>query len=84
MPPHYLLCIETRAPAPVLLQIAPLLGEHFILHSSWNTMVPAGSPGGGFHQDASGPSVFRQLATPAPLVYHHLHVLCLAADSTLT
>ena len=49
-------------------KIGPLLGDQFILHSSWNTMVPAGSPGGGFHQDASGPSLFRNLATPAPLV----------------
>ena len=52
----------------VFSKIAPLLGEHFSLHSSWCTMVPAGSPGGGVHQDASGPSAFRLMGTPAPLV----------------
>lgn len=54
----------------VFQKLTPLLGEHFILHSSWCTMVPRGyeSGGGGFHQDASGPSLFRRLGTPAPLV----------------
>ena len=54
----------------VFEKIEPLLGEHFIVHSSWCTMVPAGHEGGGFHQDASGPSQFRRLSASgvAPLV----------------
>ena len=34
----------------VFQKIAPLLGEHFIVHSTWDTMVPSGMEGGGFHQ----------------------------------
>ena len=34
----------------VFQKIAPLLGEHFIVHSTWNTMVPSGTKAGGFHQ----------------------------------
>lgn len=49
-------------------KVAPLLGEHFIVHSTWNTMVPSRFEAGGFHQDASGPSLFRRLSNPAPLV----------------
>ena len=45
-------------------KVAPLLGEHFVLHSSWCTMVPAGHAGGGFHRDASGPSLFDRLGRP--------------------
>ena len=53
----------------VLEKIGPLgLGGHFVLHSSWCTMVPAGHEGGGFHRDASGPSLFDKLANPPPLV----------------
>jgi hypothetical protein len=47
-------------------KVAPLLGEHFVLHSSWCTMVPAGHAGGGFHRDASGPSLFDRLGRPPP------------------
>jgi ectoine hydroxylase len=52
----------------VLPKVRALLGDHFILQSSWCTMVPAGFSGGGFHQDGSGVYEFRRLATPTPLV----------------
>lgn len=52
----------------VLPKVRALLGDHFILQSSWCTMVPAGFEGGGFHQDGSGVYEFRRLATPTPLV----------------
>lgn len=52
----------------VLPKVRALLGDHFILQSSWCTVVPAGFEGGGFHQDGSGPYQFRRLATPTPLV----------------
>ena len=56
----------------VFQKIAPLLDEHFIVHSTWNTLVPAKSEGGGFHQDASGPSLFVSA-----------HVTCAAACGLL-
>ena len=40
----------------VFEKIAPLLGEHFIVHSTWNTMVPRGMEGGGFHQESDHPT----------------------------
>jgi ectoine hydroxylase len=52
----------------VLPKVRALLGDHFILQSSWCTVVPSGFPGGGFHQDGSGVFEFRRLATPTPLV----------------
>lgn len=52
----------------VLPKVRALLGDFFILQSSWCTMVPAGFQGGGFHQDGSGVYEFRRLATPTPLV----------------
>ncbi|MDA1191790.1 MAG: phytanoyl-CoA dioxygenase family protein [Candidatus Poribacteria bacterium] len=52
----------------VIQKARALLGDRFILHSSWCTMVPAGFKGGGFHQDGSSAYDFRKLATPVPLV----------------
>ena len=52
----------------VLPKVRALLGDHFILQSSWSTVVPPDFKGGGFHQDGSGPYEFRRLATPVPLV----------------
>lgn len=52
----------------VLPKVRALLGDHFILQSSWCTMVPPGYKGGGYHQDGSGVSEFRRLATPTPLL----------------
>jgi len=45
-----------------------LFGDRFILQSSWCTMVPAGYPGGGIHQDGSASYQFRDLAASTPLV----------------
>jgi len=52
----------------VLPKARALLGDHFIVQSSWCTKSPAGFPGGGWHQDGSAPFEFRRLATPVPLV----------------
>jgi ectoine hydroxylase len=52
----------------VLPKARALLGDYFILQSSWCTKSPAGFPGGGFHQDGSGVYQFRRLAVPTPLM----------------
>lgn len=52
----------------VLPKVRALLGDFFILQSSWCTKSPPGFPGGGYHQDGSGPYEFRRLALPTPLV----------------
>jgi ectoine hydroxylase len=52
----------------VLPKIRALLGDYFIVQSAWCTMQPAHAPGGGYHQDGSGVSEFRRLATPTPLL----------------
>ena len=51
-----------------LLKVRALLGDHFILQSSWCTLSPPGFTGQGFHQDGSGPYEFRRLSLPTPLV----------------
>lgn len=52
----------------VFLKVRALLGDRFILQSSWCTSVPAKFPGGGWHQDGSSAYEFRLLAKPTPLV----------------
>jgi hypothetical protein len=52
----------------VFAKARALLGDYFILQSSWCTVSPPGFPGGRFHQDGSGVYEFRRLATPTPLV----------------
>ncbi len=52
----------------VLPKIRALLGDYFIVQSSWCTVQPSGGKGGGYHQDGSGVSEFRRLALPTPLV----------------
>ncbi len=52
----------------VLPKVRALLGDYFILQSSWCTGQPAGGKAGGYHQDGSGVYEFRRLATPTPLV----------------
>jgi ectoine hydroxylase-related dioxygenase (phytanoyl-CoA dioxygenase family) len=52
----------------VLSKVRALLGDHFILQSSWCTVSPPGFKGGGYHQDGSGPYEFRRLALPTPLM----------------
>lgn len=49
-------------------KVRALLGDHFILQSSWNTRSPAHFPGQGLHQDGSSVYEFRRLALPTPLV----------------
>ena len=52
----------------ILPKVRALLGDHFILQSSWCTVSPPEFAGGGFHQDGSGVYEFRRLASPTPLV----------------
>ena len=62
----------------VIEKVRALFGDSFILHSSWNTMVPAGFEAGfGFHQDGTGSYSFNMLGNhnglagdggPTPLV----------------
>jgi hypothetical protein len=52
----------------VLPKVRALLGDYFILQSSWCTLSPPGFQGGGYHQDGSAPYEFRRLALPTPLV----------------
>lgn len=61
--------IENLIDHPAILpKVRALLGDYFILQSSWCTMVPPGYKGGGYHQDGSGVYEFRRLALPTPLV----------------
>jgi ectoine hydroxylase len=52
----------------VLPKARALLGDHFIVQSSWCTKSPPGFTGQGLHQDGSAPYQFRRLATPTPLL----------------
>ena len=49
-------------------KVRALLGDFFILQSSWCTLSPPGFKGGGFHQDGSSVYEFRRLAVPTPLL----------------
>lgn len=61
--------IEPLIDHPAVLQkVRALLGDHFILQSSWCTMSPPGFPGQAFHQDGSSVYEFRRLALPTPLL----------------
>jgi ectoine hydroxylase len=52
----------------VFPKVRALLGDYFILQSSWNTKSPPHFPGQNFHQDGSGVYQFRRLALPTPLM----------------
>lgn len=52
----------------ILPKVRALLGDYFILQSSWCTKSPAGFGGQNWHQDGSGLYEFRRLALPTPLV----------------
>jgi hypothetical protein len=52
----------------VFPKVRALLGDYFILQSSWCTKSAPGFAGGGWHQDGSGVFEFRRLATPTPLM----------------
>jgi hypothetical protein len=52
----------------VISKVRALLGDYFILQSSWCTKSPKGFGGQGLHQDGSGMYEFRRLAVPTPLV----------------
>lgn len=54
--------------ASVFAKVRALMGDYFILQSSWCTLSPAGFKGGGWHQDGSSVYEFRRLATPTPLL----------------
>ena len=52
----------------VLPKVRELMGDYFIIQSTWCTLQPAQTKAGGYHQDGSGVYEFRRLATPTPLV----------------
>jgi len=52
----------------VLPKVRALLGDYFIVQSTWCTLQPANSKPGGYHQDGSGVYEFRRLSIPTPLV----------------
>ena len=52
----------------VLPKVRGLLGDYFFLQSSWCTVQPSRTQGGGYHQDGSAVFPFRRLGTPTPLV----------------
>ena len=52
----------------VFPKVRALLGDYFILQSSWCTLSPPGFAGGGWHQDGSSVYEFRRLSTPTPLL----------------
>ncbi len=52
----------------VLPKIRALLGDYFIIQSTWCTLQPAHTKAGGYHQDGSGVYEFRRLAVPTPLL----------------
>ena len=61
--------IESLLDHPALLpKVRALLGDYFIIQSTWCTLQPAHTEAGGYHQDGSGVYEFRRLAIPTPLV----------------
>jgi len=61
--------IESLLDHPALLpKVRTLLGDYFIIQSTWCTLQPAHTEAGGYHQDGSGVYEFRRLAIPTPLV----------------
>ena len=50
--------------AAVLPKVRALLGDYFIVQSTWCTLQPANTAAGGYHQDGSSAYDFRRLATP--------------------
>ncbi|MCL4506302.1 MAG: phytanoyl-CoA dioxygenase family protein [Chloroflexi bacterium] len=52
----------------ILPKVRALLGDYFILQSTWCTLQPAHGKAGRYHQDGSGVYEFRRLAIPTPLV----------------
>ena len=61
--------VEPLIDHPAVIQkVRSLLGDYFILQSSWCTQSPPGFPGQRFHQDGSSAYQFRRLSLPTPLV----------------
>lgn len=61
--------IENLLDHPAILpKVRGLMGDYFIIQSTWCTLQPAHSKAGGYHQDGSGVYEFRRLAAPTPLV----------------
>jgi ectoine hydroxylase len=75
--------IEPLIDHPSMLpKVRGLLGDYFILQSSWCTKSPSGFTGQNWHQDGSGLYEFRRLALPTPLV--QLRVGYFLTDQTRT
>lgn len=52
----------------VLPKVRGLYGDRFVLQACWNTMQPARSGVGGWHQDGSSAYDYKQLGYPVPLI----------------
>ena len=52
----------------ILPKVRALMGDYFIIQSTWCTLQPAHGKVGNYHQDGSGVYEFRNLAIPTPLV----------------
>lgn len=52
----------------VLPKVRALMGDYFIIQSTWCTKQPGHGKPGRYHQDGSGVYEFRNLAVPTPLV----------------
>ncbi|MBC8164107.1 MAG: phytanoyl-CoA dioxygenase family protein [Roseiflexaceae bacterium] len=52
----------------VLPKVRALLGDYFIVQSTWCTLQPRHTAASGYHQDGSSAYEFRRLAIPTPLV----------------
>ena len=52
----------------VLAKVRAVLGDYFIVQSTWCTLQPSQGKSGRYHQDGSSVYAFRRLALPTPLV----------------
>ncbi len=52
----------------VLPKVRALMGDYFIVQSTWSTLQPACTKAGKYHQDGSSVYEFRRLAPQTPLV----------------
>jgi ectoine hydroxylase len=52
----------------VLPKVRGLYGDRFVLQACWNTMQPAHTGVGGWHQDGSRAYDYKQLGYPVPLI----------------
>lgn len=74
-------CLERLIDHPAVLpKVRGLFGDRFVLQASWNTMQPAHTGVGNWHQDGSSAYDFNQAAYPVPLI--QLRASFLLTDQT--